>query len=436
MTNKKQRGQFFTVNDTVLDNIMSLIEEPAGYTLEPSAGAGNIMKSFLQKFPNSKVEGWELDTNITPIDKNLNIVFDDFFVLAEKEHRKFRTIIGNPPFVAWKNVEENTKASACLAKIGYSDKTNLYHLFIDKCIDLLEDDGQLIFIVPKEWMYSTSALPLRKKMLELGTITHIIDGGEEKVFPDADVPALIIFRYVKTPSQKHEIAVRSGFNKDVSDLTTRYLKVSQKGLWMISATEEDILYKVEDIFDVKVGIVTGADKTFNVNNHPDLAKFEKEKTVTTYLTTKGHEKFIDVTNIVEEKDIPENTHKYLLEHRDILINRGIAKFNEKNWWKYGAVRNKALMESDRKRIYVLAKTRNSVPFFTDNNVKYFSGGILCLFLKENVHLSIEDALKLFNSKGFMCLCKDFGITTGNKVSFQPSTLGEIPFIYIGEIKFD
>lgn len=256
MTNKKQRGQFFTVNDTVLDNIMSLVEEPAGRTLEPSAGAGNIMKSFLQKFPNSKIEGWELDTSITPVDKNLNIVFGDFFVRAEKEHGKFRTIIGNPPFVAWKNVEEKTKASASLAKIGYSDKTNLYHLFMDKCIDLLEDDGQLIFIVPKEWVFSTSALPLRKKMLEFGTITHIIDGGEEKVFPDADVPALIIFRYVKTPSQKHVIAVRSGFNKGVSDWGTRYLKVSQKGLWMVSAMEEDIPYKVEDFFDVKVGIVT------------------------------------------------------------------------------------------------------------------------------------------------------------------------------------
>ena len=62
---------------------------------------------------------------------------------------------------------------------------------------MLQDDGELIFIVPKEWLYNTSAQFLRDYLCENGDFTHFIDCGEEKLFDDADVPALCIFRYQK-----------------------------------------------------------------------------------------------------------------------------------------------------------------------------------------------------------------------------------------------
>ena len=45
-----------------------------------------------------------------------------------------------------------------------------------------------MLIVPKEWLYSTSAAPLREKMKRDGSLTHIIDIGEERVFDDAMPP--------------------------------------------------------------------------------------------------------------------------------------------------------------------------------------------------------------------------------------------------------
>lgn len=440
--NKQTRGQFFTVNRNVLQDIVDLVSNPTGLTLEPSAGAGHIICAFTEQYPEHPIEGWELDTTVKPVNSDLKITYGNFFKLAEQETRKFGTIVGNPPFVAWKNVEQETREAAETTKINYSDKTNLYHLFIDKSIDLLEDNGQLIFIVPKEWMYATSALPLRRKLLSHGQITHIIDGGEEKVFPDADVPALIIFRYIKqrNANTQQSLQFRKGFTKNVTPWTAKQLTTTNTGLWFITDGQTEYTHTVSDFFEVKVGMVTGADKIYNVTTHPDLEKFQQEKTTAPYITTKGIEHYIDVTHMQQEQEIPPHTHKYLQQHKETLIKRGIAKFTEQNWWKHGAVRNKTIMLSDRKRLFVPAKTRIPEPFFIETQAQLFGGGILGVFLKDSdtvlptggtiqeSGVTINSALMYFNSALFREFCEDFGVTTGNKVSFQPSTLLDIPFI--------
>lgn len=429
MSNKKQRGQFFTVDERLLDLVVSLAGDNPGLTLEPSSGSGDIMRAMKKAHPDLPIFGWELDASVVPQDDEIDVTVGDFFYLAEFESRKFKTIVGNPPFVAWKNVEDNTKVSAKPIKDAYGDKVNLYLLFIDRCIDLLEDFGQLVFIVPKEWLYLTSAEPLRQKMLKYGTLSHMVDIGEEKVFPDADIPALMVFRFEKTPSRSHKVLTKTGLDEKTPWIS-KQLTVSHNGLWLVLDDSNNTSgTTISDFFDVKVGIVSGADKVFNVTHHESLAIFEKEGTVRTFLTTKGHEFFIDVTDIQEESKIPESTLNYLLQFKKELANRKISKFNENNWWKFGAVRNKSLMESDRPRIYVHAKTRNQEPFFIDDEVTYFSGGVICLFLKEEFKNTVktDEVVNHLNSSDFRSLCEALGITTNNKVSFQPSTLGEIPF---------
>lgn len=431
---KSIRGQFFTVNEKVQEYLVELLTPQSDWrVLEPSAGSGDIMRAVLNTYPESNMTGWEIDETV--ISPDLNIEIGDFFTKAKNIESKFHSIIGNPPYVAWKNVEENTRQSAYSVKQRYSDKTNLYYLFMDRCIDLLEDNGELIFIQPKEWMYSTSALPVREKMLRTGTITHIIDGGEEKVFPDADVPAIMIFRFQKTPSDHHNVSFRKGFLKDITEWENRALTITEKGYWILTnkAQSESIKdwKELGDYFSVRVGIVSGADKIFNVSQHSSLQEFIKEGTVKDYRTTKSVEQYIDVHDCRTFEEIPEKTREYLLSHKNELIGRKITAFHENNWWKYGAIRNKKLMETSPQRIYTFAKTRSEKPFFIDNSATYFGGGLLALF-PHSSEIDMPKALEVLNSSAFRQVCESFGLTTANKVSFQPKTLESVPFPNFGE----
>ena len=96
----------------------------------------------------------ELFHKITILDgiDNHNYEYCDF--LKKEIIKKYKTIIGNPPYVK--------------TKTG-----NLYIDFIDKCITLLEPNGELIFIIPSDFFKLTMAKKILIKILKQGSFTHI-----------------------------------------------------------------------------------------------------------------------------------------------------------------------------------------------------------------------------------------------------------------------
>lgn len=429
-TIKKQRGQFFTTNTAVQKVLGSLLHNH-GSLLEPSAGAGDLLLLAEEQHKYDEIVGFELDETI--INKSHSLIYyGNFFVLANSCEEKFDSILGNPPFVAWKNVEADTINAAEIVKQKYQDKTNLYHLFIDRCVDLLKPGGELVFIVPKEWLYTTSAQPLREKLLQTGTITHIVDCGEEKLFLDADVPALLIFRFQKgtNHSVEHNHVYFASTIQDAlqNDWEDRQL-IAQLGRFMLlpEAIASTIATwgLLKDHFSVKVGMVSGADSIFRLDE-------DTEKTIETeakrlFMTTKGREWFLDVNQYSMLDDIPPHARNYVIEHKDALLKRRIAKFDATNFWKYGAIRNEQAMANKNDHFYAFVKTRNPQPFFIDNSVSYYGGGILGIFRKQDALVSDETAVKVLNSPTYRKILEAMFLTTGNKVSLQPATLEDAPF---------
>lgn len=427
MTNKQQRGQFFTTSPSVQRVMLSLVDHADGRFLEPSAGAGHLVKALEQACPSAVIDAVELDDNIPAVCRT-RITNADFFAFADASTAGYDVVFGNPPYVSWKAMEESSKLSSIAVKAGYSEKTNLYHLFIDRCIDLLADNGEMVLIVPKEWLYASSAAPLRKKISESGHISHIVDCGEEKLFTDANVPALLIFRFVKT---ERTADMRVSYASDLTGaMTGEWEKkelVDKNSRWLL--LHEELARKVStwgrlgDVMSVKVGMVTGLDKVFRVSGTEDF----EEGTVATYLTTKGIERFIDVNHIDNWNDMPPRTAAYLLAHKEQLLARRITVFSETNWWKYGAVRNRRAMDSSAKRIYAYARTRSQSPFFAGSaEAVYYSGGVLGLFARSK-NVDPHDYLDALNSAEFREVLEAMFLATGNKMSLQPATLEDAPF---------
>ena len=95
----------------------------------------------------------------------------------------------------------------------------------------------------------------------------------------------------------------------------------------------------------------------------------------------------------------ENINKHLLEHKKELIERRIKKFNENNWFEWGAPRNITAINSNigKDCIYIYNLTRKQNVAFL-GKINYFGGGILMIKPKQKYNL--DDIVSYINSNIF------------------------------------
>jgi adenine-specific DNA-methyltransferase len=410
MNRKKNRGQFFTTYDKVLQTLVSLIEND-GQILEPSAGRGHIIKkieSTLQK----EVVGVELDnieiSNKVCDSEIQNINFFEYI----KTNTRYSTVIGNPPFVKLKFVEKETSE---LLPEKIPANGNLYYYFIKYSVELLNKNGELIFIVPKEWLYNVSSKFVRDYLQNNGGFTHFIDCGEEKLFEDADVPALCIFRFEKN----YKGGVKFFECLDDFDSNIYKEKTVMFNETISFQTGKQYKYKLKDFFSVKVGLVTGKEKVFK---KPESLILEESCSKKILTTKKIFEKYVFVEQYDNFTDIPELTQTYLKLHEKTLKLRKIKNFDDTNWWKYGAMRNYDLMLSPTPRIYGLMKSRDKEKFWLGEEKTIFGGGVMGLFPKKDKKIDLNKVVEFLNSTEFDDIMKNANMYSGNKLSITPSVL--------------
>jgi len=354
VNNIKSLGQVFTPESTV--KVMLELKKRHGNILEPACGDG----AFLKHLSKAKTIGIEIDKRF----KGENILNIDFFDYPIKN--KFNTIIGNPPYVRFQDIPRGTKE-----KLDYrifDRRTNLYLFFIEKTINHLKQHGELIFITPRDFLKATSSIKLNEFIYKNGTITDLIDLGDGRIFKDF-TPNCIIWRF-----EKDNFSRKTNIHKEF---------ILSNGQLLFINNPYPVKFK--NIFFVKVGGVSGADRIFTNN------KYGNADFVCSYTIKTGKTKRI-IYNIKTP---------FLKRFKRELMNRKIKKFNESNWWKWG----RDLYKSDLKRIYVNAKTRNKNPFFLHKS-KYYDGSVLAIF-PLNQNLKLNDLCKNLNKVnwgelGFIC----------------------------------
>ncbi|MBK6973145.1 MAG: class I SAM-dependent methyltransferase [Sterolibacteriaceae bacterium] len=333
---------------------MLALRRNKGRTLEPSAGDGAFSR---------RIRGCvaiEIDPRVAPRDAWLG----DFF--AYPVSKTFSAIIGNPPYVRYQDIRADTKK---LLDCGLFDgRSNLYLFFIEKAVRHLLPGGELIFIVPRDFIKLTAARRLNKFVFDHGTITDFIETGDTRIFTDA-VPNCAIFRFEKGRFDRrmHDGRVFSLIDGQLMFLAGRYT------------------VPLGDLFDVRVGAVSGLDEVYT---HPNgNAEFVCSQTID---TGKTRRMFFGVKNA------------HLAKHKDRLLARRIRRFDGTNWWQWGRLHH----VSQAPRIYVNQKTRRLKPFFL-HPCKDYDGSILALFPKDP-GMNIERAVGLLNTAvnweelGFVC----------------------------------
>lgn len=352
-------GQVFTPPN-VVEFMLSMCQNN-GRFLEPSTGEGAFVKALTSR--KKDWVGIEIDPRIAPED----VQVQDFFTYPLTE--KFDTIIGNPPYVRFQDIPSTTRRRLKSKLFDY--RSNLFLFFIEKCVQHLKPGGELIFIVPREFIKLTAAKKLNHWLFEQGSITHFYETGDTRIF-GPHTPNCAIFRF------------EAGRTDRSMDDGRHFTEVAGQLMFL----REHYPIRLGDVFSVKVGGVSGADTIFT---HPE-----------------GNREFVYSRTIHEgdtRRMFYDIKHPHLEAHKQKLLTRKVRTFNENNWWVWGRLPP----AGDAPRIYVNGKTRHSQPFFL-HDCPHYDGSILGLFPKRQdiSRKALIEATFLLNRQvnwqelGFIC----------------------------------
>lgn len=380
----KELGQYFTTNIKLKETIFKFILNNPSNILEPSIGRGDLIVFIKEKIYNITFDMYEIDTTIKLLDKieKETIIYGDF--LKQIITKKYKTIIGNPPYI-------RTKTS------------NIYINFIEKCYNLLDENGELIFIVPSDFLKLTCASKLLNIMMNNGTFTHIYHPNNEKMFDNASID-IIIFRYCKNSLIEKEVL----YNDKLLYI------INNDGLITFSEIKHNYNVMFKDYFDIYVGLVSGKDEVFRnkIFGNIDVLNGEDK-----------NEKYIYIEKFPSDND---DLNKYLIQNKEKLLERKIKKFNDNNWFEWGAPRNINTINNNigKDCIYIYNLTRKSNVSFI-GKINYFGGGLI--MLKPKKECNLNKIISYINSNIF----KDNFIFSGRfKIGHRQISNSYIPTEYL------
>ena len=456
-----ERLSFVTTPPPIAELMVRLttLEQPDAKILDSGCGRGVFIKELLNRGFTSCV-GIELDKTLSDECKkafsSVEIINTDF--LSYTPDCKFDLIIGNPPYAHFRNLPQDIQNE--VRYITKTSKSDIYYAFILKSLELLNDNGELIYIVPYHFFYNTHAKYVRKKLLESGKFEIIIDLDELRIFKGEN-PETIIFRYRKgtfdLKNEKIEVlniklrniqldrlknaAVESLQNKcdnDIFSYTQKPHFLSHE-IWTTypSAISFHSSIRLKDIARVGVGLVSGFDKAFLITDEEVKKLTESEKSlVWNFIKSKnciryktdGFSKYIVIDKSIRtEEELQKcypNIYSKLVKFKDKMKTRYLP--NDTKWFQWQALRNFKFLKNNinRKRIYVPALDRHEYNRFSLGPEGLLPSGDV-LFIQPNHDDDLYFLLGFLNTKIFRKYYFIKGGRRGKRISFTQRLLEHI-----------
>lgn len=474
MAEKNRYGQYFTIKP-IADFMVTLISHSKeSKVLEPSCGRGVFLQSLAEQgFGN--LSAYEIDASLaTPFSC---VKFGSFLSVPTSE--KYGVVIGNPPYIRWKNIEPELKQ-----ELEHSELWNRYFnslcdylfVFILKSIEHLEEGGELIFICTDYWLNTTHSASLRRYMCENGSFSEIYHFKEAPLFEKVTA-SFIIFRYVKGGQRRSSISLYQ-YNKErglptLQELADRSCfrlveipQFSPQGRWVLASEEQQErlagfeaactkaggslfpsdeavlpeLYRIGQFCDIGNGMVSGLDAAFQMKDTSGLNAHERQALITVMKAkdlcpyrNKSTTPYIflqeDIDEAAFEKKYPRFA-RHFRPHLEKLAHR-YSYSRHIPYWEFVFPRNQKLFERKEARIFVPCKERISnkdyFRFCYAPEGCYPTQDVTAIFRKPKTRESLEYILAYLNdSRVFEWLGLN-GIVKGAIVEFSEAPIASIPF---------
>jgi hypothetical protein len=249
--------------------------------------------------------------DVTPIQGTLDLYQEE----KSTVNGSYDIVIANPPYVRTQILGAE-QAQALAKKFNLKGRVDLYYPFLIAMTESLKIGGLLGVITSNRYLSTKSGESIRKFLSENYEILELIDLGDTKIFDAAVLPAIFIGRKRKLnkPSPAKFIKIYeelNGYNGELIPVDTiydilnnnragyfttgqkRYKKsagalkysISSLSSWemlcdteseWVSTIDNNAKNKVEDFFNVKVGIKSTADKIFISDKWDDLGENKPE----------------------------------------------------------------------------------------------------------------------------------------------------------------
>lgn len=321
MSDKKKEGQYMTP-----DGIVSMILNSIGFTenhvlsktiMEPSFGDGAFLINIVQRIISEGTKaGLSSDDIVNVIKKNVfgiekdkelykkaisrlnslldvysiskfdwtsNLICGDTLIEYKAFEGKIDYVVGNPPYVRIHNIPEQYRD--IVKEFKFIDgMIDLYIVFYEIGIKMLNDKGKLGFISPNSFMKNTSQKKFRNYLVDNKYISAIYDFKTSKLFSDADTYTCICilnknknrvdFSVDYKEYSMYQVVVENKFSFE-------YFENELKGeSWNLSS-DEDIEFleknkglpiKIQNMAIVQNGVATNKDAVYviHVFNDKDL----------------------------------------------------------------------------------------------------------------------------------------------------------------------
>jgi len=195
-------------------------------------------------------------------------------------HGGFDVVLGNPPYIRIQALKEFNPVEVEYYKGKYkaASKGNydLYAVFVEKGLTLLNDHGRLGYILPHKFFNAQYGEPLRKLIADGSHLRSIVHFGDQQVFDNATTYTCLLFLDAQPHESFHiaKVTDLAAWRRDRSttegDLPATTATASE---WNFTVGDGAALFEKLSKMPVKLGnvtlrifqgIKTGADKVFIV----------------------------------------------------------------------------------------------------------------------------------------------------------------------------
>lgn len=468
MAEKNKYGQYFTIK-LIADFMVSLISHTKDCdVLEPSCGKGVFLDS-LQEQHFINLSAYEIDSTLKT---NHNFVIYKSF-LSVPTSEKYDVVIGNPPYIRWKNIEPELKfelEKCSLWNKYFNSLCDYLFIFILKSIEHLNEGGELIFICTEYWLNTTHSATLRNYMCQHGHFTEIYHFKEAPLFENVTA-SFIIFKFIKSRQKKgtirfynynkpkglptaKELADRSCF--DVEDIP----HFQENSRWILASSDiqdnlakfeaactkpatdffSTSIYRIGDFCEIGNGMVSGLDAAFQIEETDNLNEDEKNHLITVMKAknlcpykNKDVTKYIFVQENINE-EMFATKYPHFAAHFEPFIDKLNNRYSYNKdipYWEFVFPRNQKLFECKDARIFVPCKERisnkNFFRFCYASSDCYPTQDVTAIFKKKVCKESIEYLLAYLNNERVFNWLGLNGIVKGAIVEFSEAPIASIPY---------
>ena len=354
--------------------------------------------------------------------------------LTIDENQKFDYVVGNPPYIAYKDLDEpqrcNTRKKFKSCEIGKFDYS---YAFIEKGLNLLNQNGKMVMIAPSNMFKTVFGEELREIIKPF--VTKIIDVSSMRIFSGVlTSPAISVYHKLNQCDTLEYIEL-----KNQNDANSRSIrKESLTGKWIFGEKAVSGHKRFGDYFKVSNSIATLANKVFiheDIDSEwqtlqveravlkpavspKSILRSRKQVIIFPYYYSNGKLMRYKVEEM--ERRFP-HAMSYLKKHRNLLEIRDSDKNSE--WYEYG--RSQALQHLDCEKLLLSTIITNKVKIFKLQRDEIPYTG---LYIIPRQEMTLEEAMRILQSEEFYKYLLKIGVkVSGHSIRITARDIEEYRF---------